>query len=233
MSHHIETPQPAQRPRKAAQKPAKLSPKKRALAKHKPRHQMANARLALAIEQGPLDLNNYSETAIAFARQRLDNAGIELLANAIADGQTMTALAKAVGVSIGSLFTWVNAIPERLARIDEARILAARVWDEKAESGLLESDTMFKLTRARDLAHHYRWRATKIAPLIYGERIAAEISESPALTEDRRIARDEMLKLLERLAKPSPIIDQDRAIDAEMDGQPAEKPAPGRALRSR
>jgi hypothetical protein len=74
-------------------------------------------------------------------------------------------------VSVGSLLTWIDADPERSARVREARAAMAKVWDEKAEDFILQAGDEFALKRARELAHHYRWRATKIAPREYGDKV--------------------------------------------------------------
>lgn len=54
--------------------------------------------------------------------------------------------------------------------------MAASVWDEKAEQGLEDAADPFELSKHKELAHHYRWRASKIAPRIYGDRIQQEHS---------------------------------------------------------
>jgi len=79
-------------------------------------------------------------------------------------------------VSIGTLISWINGDSERSARVREVRIATARIWDEKAESGIENAGDPFELAKAKELAHHYRWRAAKIAPRDYGERVTQELT---------------------------------------------------------
>jgi transposase len=108
----------------------------------------------------------------AKAREKLDRAGIdEILDMLSSEGMSLTGIAQEVGVSVGSLLTWIDAEPERSARVREARAAMAKVWDERAEDCILRADDEFTLRRARELAQHYRWRATKIAPREYGDKV--------------------------------------------------------------
>jgi hypothetical protein len=90
----------------------------------------------------------------------------------IADGDSLTAIALSEGISVGSLSEWLEATPERSARAREARALSARTWDDKAETVIDEAGDPFELAKAKELAHHYRWRASKIAPREYGDKVA-------------------------------------------------------------
>lgn len=101
---------------------------------------------------------------------KLDAYGVEAVCADIGDGKSLTAIAKEQGVSIGSLLTWCEADPERSARVREARTLMARFWDEEAERVIEQAGDDFELKKAKELAHHYRWRGSKIAPRDYGDR---------------------------------------------------------------
>jgi hypothetical protein len=90
---------------------------------------------------------------------------------AIENGTSLTAIALLVGKSKSMISKWLNADEKRSARAIVARISAAVAWDELAEHGLKSAGNAFDLAKARELAHHYRWRASKIAPKDYGERI--------------------------------------------------------------
>jgi hypothetical protein len=103
---------------------------------------------------------------------KLNKVGIdEVVEMLCSEGMSLTGIAHEVGVSVGSLLTWIDADPERSARVREARAAMAKVWDEKAEDFILQAGDEFALKRARELAHHYRWRATKIAPREYGDKV--------------------------------------------------------------
>lgn len=102
---------------------------------------------------------------------RLDDYGIDAVCDDIIAQKTMTAIAEEQGLSIGTFLNWVNGDAERSARVREARSYTARIWDEKAEEVIRDSGEEFDLKKAKELAHHYRWRASKIAPKEYGDRI--------------------------------------------------------------
>jgi hypothetical protein len=105
------------------------------------------------------------------ARERLDAFGIDALVEAILSPMPQHEIAKAIGVSPGSLVAWIAADPERLARAREARAQTALMWDDKATAVIEEAQDQFELAKAKELAHHYRWRAAKIAPREYGDKI--------------------------------------------------------------
>lgn len=108
----------------------------------------------------------------AEARARLDKVGIDEIVEMIAvEGASLRGIANEVGVSAGSLLTWIEADPERSARVRDAREQLAKLWDEKAEDVLQQAGDEFTLKKARELASHYRWRASKTAPREYGDRV--------------------------------------------------------------
>ncbi len=111
-------------------------------------------------------------TRPAPAADKLDALGIDAVCEDLIDGKTMTAIAKSAGVSIGSLFTWLAVDAERSARAREARIQAAKGWDELALAGINKARNTLELAKAREAAFHLRWRASKIAPKEYGDKMA-------------------------------------------------------------
>ena len=104
-----------------------------------------------------------------------------------------------IGVTVGKLSQWIASNEEHSARAREARIHAARIWDEKALDVIEQAADPFELQRARELAQHYRWRASKTAPKDYGDKIQAEhtgadggaIQVASTVTFVRPPARDE------------------------------------------
>jgi len=106
--------------------------------------------------------------------ERIEAIGINDICSLFADGMTHTAIAAKAGVSHGNLSEWLAADPDRSARAREARTHAARVWDEKALEAIEQAEDPFQLQRARELAQHYRWRASKTAPKEYGDKITNE-----------------------------------------------------------
>lgn len=107
-------------------------------------------------------------------RDKMDAYGLEALCEAIAGGGTLTFVAADAGVSLTRLLAWIDANPERSARVREARASSAKLWDESAEREIREARDEFALKKARELAQHFRWRATKIAPKEYGDRQTVE-----------------------------------------------------------
>ena len=105
---------------------------------------------------------------------RIEAFGIEAVCERLSNGMTMTALAEEIGVTVGKLSQWIASDEEHSARAREARIHAARIWDEKALSVVEQALDPFELARAKELAHHYRWRASKTAPKEYGDKVTQE-----------------------------------------------------------
>ena len=90
----------------------------------------------------------------------------------IANGISLREIAQMEGISPGTLSEWIEADAERSARARASRILAARLWDDMATSVIDSATDSFELAKAKELAHHYRWRASKIAPRDYGDKVA-------------------------------------------------------------
>jgi transcriptional regulator with XRE-family HTH domain len=112
---------------------------------------------------------------------KLDEIGIDEICDRIVAGDSQSQIAADAGVSIALLSAWLGANPERSARAREARIAAARQFDEKAEAELRAASDPFTLARARELAQHYRWKASKASPKEYGDKI--EIDQKTTLVD--------------------------------------------------
>lgn len=97
-------------------------------------------------------------------------------------GEMLTAIANSLGVDRANFNKWLNADTLRSARAREARISASAAWDEKAEAGIAAAGDPFELSRAKELAHHYRWRASKIAPKVYGDKLDMNLAGSMSVT---------------------------------------------------
>lgn len=103
---------------------------------------------------------------------KLDELGVETLCDAIRIPMSMREIADKLGLSQGTLIAWISATPERSARVRDARVATAQHWDAEATELIAKARTPFQLAKAKELAHHFRWRAAKIAPKDYGDKLA-------------------------------------------------------------
>ena len=110
----------------------------------------------------------------AVAQAKLEAVGVVAICEFITAGESLTDIAKKLDVGIATLLDWIERDPERAAYTREARTRSARLWDEKAERVISDAKDPFELTKARELAHHYRWRAKAIAPRDYGDKVTQE-----------------------------------------------------------
>jgi hypothetical protein len=81
------------------------------------------------------------------------------------------------------------------------------MWDEKAETVLVDAADPFELAKARELAQHYRWRAKAVAPREYGDKVMQEHTgaEGGPITVTsvnlKGLSDDELVKMQQLLAK--------------------------------
>lgn len=94
----------------------------------------------------------------------LDFYGVDWLCDLILDGKTLTAIAEEATVNVSVLVRWIAADEQRSARVNTARRQAGATWDALAEDAISKATTPHQLAVARELAHHWRWRASKIDP---------------------------------------------------------------------
>lgn len=107
----------------------------------------------------------------------LDLFGTEWMYDRILDLRSLTEIAQEADVALSTLSRWVASDLERSARVREARRLAAEAWVEKAEQVVADAKNGFELQRARELAHHYRWKASKINPQ-FNDRVVQDHTSS-------------------------------------------------------
>jgi hypothetical protein len=136
---------------------------------------------------------------------KLDKLGIEWVCERIACAESMTSIAGSAGVSFGTLSAWLELVPERSARAREARRSVARFWDEKAEIEIASAGDPFELSKAKEMASHYRWRASKIAPKDYGDKLAVGGADDlPPIEMAKKLTDAERAVRLSRLLNDSP-----------------------------
>ena len=107
------------------------------------------------------------------AQDKINAYGLDAVCDDILNGLALRTIAKNLGVDIASLCKW-KAQPQHSARVTNALAATAEYWDQVAVDGIAEARDAFELAKARELAHHYRWRASKIAPKLYGDRQQVE-----------------------------------------------------------
>ncbi|MES2320194.1 MAG: hypothetical protein V4631_22175 [Pseudomonadota bacterium] len=103
---------------------------------------------------------------------RLDELGVEIICDAIRIPMSMREISDRLNISQGTLIAWISTTPDRSARVRDARIATAQHWDNEATELIAKARTPFQLAKAKELAHHFRWRAAKIAPKDYGDKLA-------------------------------------------------------------
>lgn len=113
-------------------------------------------------------------------RKKILPEHIDIICEMIVEGKSITEIAKRLNVNRMTIIE-VSAKPDYSARVREARINAADKFAEMAEevlSKLKPKSTMIEMQKARELASHYRWKASKLAPKRYGDKIEQEITGS-------------------------------------------------------
>lgn len=134
-----------------------------------------------------------------------DDLGIERLCDMILAGNLIEEICRELGVGHASLIDWVAKDEQRSKLTKEARIHSARTFEEKAEQVIRDAADPFQLAKAKELAHHYRWRASKIAPRDYGDKVA--IGGADDLPPIKTVSDEQLLARIKRL--------QDKMNDAD------------------
>jgi hypothetical protein len=110
--------------------------------------------------------------------QKIPRPPLEVVFEDIYNGLSYRAMAEKYGMSLTLLFEFLHN-PEHSARIKEVRQASADMDSDRAEQVLIESEgTMAEVTRARELAQFYKWRASKKAPKYYGDKLETESNQS-------------------------------------------------------
>jgi hypothetical protein len=105
-------------------------------------------------------------------RDKLNALGIDALCDRIASGVSLTALAESLEISRYAMSSWIAADENRSARAREARIIAASAYADLALAAIKDAPANpIELSRARELASHYRWQASKASPQEYGDKV--------------------------------------------------------------
>jgi transposase len=128
----------------------------------------------------------------------VDALGIDALCERLIAGESQTAIAESLDVSKATLINWIAADPDRSARAREARIYASHSFDEMAVAEIRAAADPFALAKAKELAYHFRWKASKSNPREFGEKL--EIDQKTTLTD---LTEDQLNARIARLLNPS------------------------------
>lgn len=121
--------------------------------------------------------------------------GIDGLVDYIEDGWDLREIARELRVQEKSIRRWIAADPERSARAKEARVRASQAWEEHAARLIREAKDPFELAKAKELAHHMRWRASRIDPARYGDRVEVDARVGIANLSEQAI-NDRLARLI-------------------------------------
>ena len=135
-------------------------------------------------------------------RAKLDEIGIDAICVMFEAGKMQRQIAREIAVDDTILLKWIAADEQRSARARESRARGAAVWDELAIEelqGIPDEATQGQIARAREIASHYRWRASKLGRAEYGEKTEIEHSGSIQAMTDEQV--DQRLRDLMTKAK--------------------------------
>jgi transposase-like protein len=119
------------------------------------------------------------------AREKIEAVGIDAIEVKIEGGASISQVAREIGVGFGTLYEWLHADSDRSARVRAAVVRGAEADDDKALDALTAAERdPVEMTRAREIAQHYRWRAKIKNPDRYGEKSKIEVTHRYADMDD-------------------------------------------------
>ena len=92
----------------------------------------------------------------------------------IVEGKSLKEICKFYSVHLGSLYDYVVKTPARADAYRTALIQSAEIYAQKAEEILLNlppGATNAEIQRAKELAWHWRWMASKRNPTYFNDRV--------------------------------------------------------------
>lgn len=96
---------------------------------------------------------------------------LDTIVEMILQGDSYKTIAQKLNIGLTKLHEFTSNT-NHSARVREALIISASTFDDKAEQVLLDAKRdMVEIQRARELAQHYRWKASKRAPRVYGDKL--------------------------------------------------------------
>ena len=142
-------------------------------------------------------------------RKTLDELGVDWLCEEIIGGRSFRDIAKQLDMNVSTLTRWA-AKPEHEARVRAARVASAQAFDEMALEGILNAKSKIALGRAKEAAHHLRWRASNVNPGDYGDKLRVDSNVSFTNLSEAELAR-RAAEIEERLRGEAQAVDGDGA----------------------
>lgn len=106
---------------------------------------------------------------------KLEELGIDAFCERIEAGDSQAAIARSLGISKALVTAWIDADPERSARVRESRTRSSESLYEIAHENIVAAADPFELAKAKEEAQHLRrWAA--IRNPVYGDKVSAEIT---------------------------------------------------------
>lgn len=103
---------------------------------------------------------------------------LDQIIDLITEGKTFRKIAEELNVSLTSLMVYTGK-EEHSARVREAMEYSADSYADKAESVLIDAKSnLVEIQRAKELAQHYRWKASKRSPKRFGDKLDIELKSN-------------------------------------------------------
>jgi len=115
---------------------------------------------------------------------------IDLICEDIMSGLSYRAIADKYNTNYTAIHNFLSK-ENHSVRANEARRISADTFADKAEKVLIEAEgTIPEISRARELASHYRWAASKKNPREYGDKVDITSDGKPLAPTAINIIRD-------------------------------------------
>ena len=102
-------------------------------------------------------------------QERLEKIGIDSICAAVMTGASLTAIAGEMDdVPPKILMQWIEGSDSRVAKVKEARVVSSYHFADQALIEIKAAEGKDQISRARELAHHYRWLASKFNRDVFG-----------------------------------------------------------------
>lgn len=121
-------------------------------------------------------------------RRTVDTSGWdeEAILDCIVNGASLAEIGRELGGDRSDVSRWLAADEKRSARAAVARTTSAAAFDDECARLIAGASDIFELAKAKEMAQHLRWRASKIAPRIYGDKLIHEGEVTLSLAQQLR-----------------------------------------------